>query len=98
VPGPRVGSEGVVQVPGPRMAGRLSPYRRVDLGATKEITVADDVLSRPVTLDLTLEVLNIFDMTNTVSYTWVPDGSNEWTRIPKRLTPRMLNARVRVQF
>ena len=98
VPGPRVGSEGVVQVPGPRMAGRLSPYRRVDLGATKEITVADDVFSRPVRLDLTLEVLNIFDMTNTVSYTWVPDGSNEWTRIPKRLTPRMLNARVRVQF
>ncbi len=98
VPGPRVGSEGVVQVPGPRMAGRLSPYRRVDLGATKEITVADDVFSRPVRLDLTLEVLNIFDMTNTVSYTWVPDGSNEWTRVPKRLTPRTLNARVRVQF
>jgi hypothetical protein len=98
VPGPRVGPEGVVQVPGPRMAGRLSPYRRVDLGATKEITVTDDLLSRPVRLDLTLEILNIFDMTNTVSYTWVPDGSNEWTRIPKRLTPRTLNARVRVQF
>lgn len=98
VPGPRDAQNGVVMVPGPRMAGRLSPYRRVDLGATKEITVADDLLSGPVRMDLTLEILNLFDMTNTVSYTWVPDGGNEWTRIPKRLTPRMLNARVRIQF
>lgn len=98
VPGPRQGPEGVVQIPGPRMAGRLSPYRRVDLGATKEIVVADEGLPHPIRLDLTLEVLNIFDMTNTVSYTWVPDGRNEWTRIPKRLTPRTLNVRVRVAF
>jgi len=98
VPGPSIGAEGVVQVPGPRMAGRLSPYRRVDLGATKEIVVAEEGLSTPIRLDLTLEILNIFDMTNTVSYTWVPDGGNEWTRIPKRLTPRTLNARVRIQF
>jgi hypothetical protein len=98
VPGPNDGPEGVVQVPGPRMAGRLSPYRRVDLGATKEITVSEDLFANPVQLDLTLEILNIFDMTNTVSYTWVPDSGNEWTRIPKRLTPRTLNARVRVRF
>lgn len=89
---------GVVMVPGPRNAGRLTAYRRVDLGATKEITVLDDGLSQPVKLNLTLEVLNIFDMTNTVAYSWVPDGQNTWTRVPKHLTPRTLNARVRLSF
>ncbi len=99
VRGPSDGPEGVVMVPGPRNQGRLSDYRRVDMGATKELTVVDNgVGSTPITLNLTLEVLNIFDMTNTVAYSWVPDGQNNWTRVPKRLTPRTLNARVRLNF
>ena len=98
VPAQTNSPEGVVMVPGPRNAGRLNPYRRVDMGATKSITVSDDLLANPVKLDLTLEVLNIFDMTNTIAYTWVPDSQNNWTRVPKRLTPRTLNARVRLTF
>jgi len=48
----------------------------------------------PVTLDLTLEVLNLFDMDNTVDYSWTKD----FTRVPERLTPRTLNVRARLTF
>jgi hypothetical protein len=96
-PGPKINEEVQTRVPGPRMRGRLPAYRRVDLGATKEIELAEEGISEPVTLDLTLEVLNLFDMDNTVAYTWTGTG-NDITRIPKRLTPRALNARLRLTF
>ena len=92
VPGPQAPDGTRIRVPGPRMSGRLPAYRRVDLGATKEIDVSSG--QQPVTLDLTLEVLNLFDMDNTVTYTWQGD----WSRVPKRLTPRTLNARARLTF
>ena len=94
VPGPQAADGTRIRVPGPRMSARLPAYRRVDVGATKEITVSDAPTGQPVTLDLTLEVLNLFDMDNTVTYTWQGD----WTRVPKRLTPRTLNARARLTF
>ena len=96
---PEQGTDDRVQqrVPGERMAQRLPAYRRVDVGATKEIELAEKGLSEPVTLDLTLEVLNLFDMDNTVAYSWAGAGANI-TRIPKRLTPRTLNARLRLTF
>jgi len=93
-PGPDVNGE-PTRVPGDRMSRRLTAYRRVDIGATKEITVVEEGIGRtPIQLDLTLEVLNMFDMDNTVAYSWQGD----WNRIPKRLTPRTLNARVRLTF
>lgn len=83
------------QVPGPRNAQRFNEYRRIDVGATKTVTVFERGTSdRPVELSLTAEVLNLFDMTNTVAYTW--DGS--FNRIPTRLTPRTINARMRLTF
>jgi hypothetical protein len=93
-PGPRINDQVQTRVPGPRMRGRLPAYRRVDVGATKEIELVGDGIGGPVTLDLTLEVLNLFDMDNTVAYTWTGD----FERIPKRLTPRTLNARLRLTF
>ena len=95
-PGPKVGtSENTrIRVPGPRMGGRLPAYRRVDVGATKVIELAENGIARPIDLELTLEVLNLFDMDNTVAYSW----TQEFTRVPKRLTPRTLNARARLTF
>ncbi len=93
-PGPTT-PEGVqLRVPGTRMDARLPAYRRVDLGATKQIEVVEEGIAEPVHLELTLEVLNLFDMDNTVAYSWEGD----WTRVPKRLTPRTLNARLRMTF
>ncbi len=83
------------QVPGPRNAFRFSEYRRFDVGATKTVTVFEHGSGRePVTLSLTAEILNLFDMTNTVAYTW--DGA--FNRIPTRLTPRTINVRMRLEF
>ncbi len=94
-PGPKKGGGEIrTRVPGSRMQGRLPAYRRVDVGATKEIELAEEGIGGPVRLDLTLEVLNLFDMDNTVAYTWTQD----FTRVPKRLTPRTLNARLRLTF
>jgi len=93
-PGPEV-TEGVqTRVPGDRMSGRLPAYRRVDVGATKRIEVAQDGIGGPVHLELTLEVLNMFDMDNTVDYSW----TRGFERVPKRLTPRTLNARLHLTF
>ncbi len=83
------------QVPGPRSQGRLPEYRRIDVGATKILPVFENGIGgEPVTLSLTAEILNIFDMVNTVAYTW--DG--QFNRIPTRLTPRTVNARLRLEF
>lgn len=86
------------QVAGPRHAGSFTGYRRVDMGATKEVILAENGLHRPLRLFLTAELLNVFDMTNTVAYAWVPGGDGTWQRIPTRLTPRTLNVRLRVEF
>ncbi|MES3631180.1 MAG: TonB-dependent receptor [Longimonas sp.] len=99
VPGPRDEATGrVLQIPGPRMSGRITAYRRVDLGATKRVTLFETGQRAPVHLDLTMELLNVFDMTNTVSFNWIPNADNEWTRVPNRLTPRTINARARISF
>nr|WP_279310278.1 TonB-dependent receptor [Salinibacter ruber] len=93
-PGPEV-AEGVqTRVPGDRMSERLPAYRRVDVGATKRIEVTENGIGEPVRLELTLEVLNMFDMDNTVDYSW----TRGFERVPKRLTPRTLNARLRLTF
>jgi len=92
-PGPEV--NGVqFRVPADRMGQRLPAYRRVDVGATKEIELFEEGISGPVDLDLTFEVLNLFDMENTVDFTFTQD----FTRVPKRLTPRTFNVRAHLTF
>ncbi len=97
VPGEQVGNI-VTQLPGPRLSARYPRYFRFDVGATKQLLVFERGLSRPVTLELTGELLNVFNMINTVSYSWVPDASGIWNRIPTRLTPRTVNVRLRLEF
>jgi hypothetical protein len=88
-----------LQVPGARNSERYPEYRRVDLGITKEaILVSNSPTGRPVQLELTGEVLNVFDMTNTIAYSYVADAQGIWQRIPTRLTPRTVNVRMRLQF
>jgi hypothetical protein len=82
------------RVPGERMAGRLPAYRRVDVGATKRIQVVENGIGGPVNLELTVELLNMFDMDNTVDFRW----TRNFERVPKRLTPRSLNARLHLTF
>ena len=93
-PGPESPSGAETRIAGDRMGGRLPAYRRVDVGATKRIEVVENGIGGPVNLELTLEVLNLFDMDNTVDYDW----TNNFQRVPTRLTPRTLNARLHLTF
>ncbi len=88
-----------LRVPGKRNSGRYPEYRRVDMGITKEAVLAQRApTGNPVRLELTGEILNVFDMTNTISYSYVEDATGIWQRIPTRLTPRTVNVRMRLNF
>jgi TonB dependent receptor-like, beta-barrel/CarboxypepD_reg-like domain/TonB-dependent Receptor Plug Domain len=95
VPGPQIGNL-LVQAPGDRFSARYPRYFRFDMGITKELAVTEG--DRPIGLNVTFELLNVFDMTNTVSYSWIPDASGIWSRVPTRLTPRTVNVRARLSF
>lgn len=95
VPGEQLGNL-VVQEPGDRFSARYTRFFRFDIGATKEISAEKN--GTPFAIELTAEILNLFDMINTVSYSWVPDASGIWQRIPTRLTPRTLNIRIGLKF
>ena len=87
---------------GPRNSLRLRPsYFRFDLGATKRLNVGTSPTGGPLELLATVEVLNMFDQTNTVAYSWVEQYQGDrrrFTAVPTRLTPRTLNVRVRMDF
>lgn len=96
VPGDRIGQI-LIQAPGDRHSARYPRYFRFDMGATFEMPLTSST-SRPIELQLTGEILNLFNMINTVSYYWVPASDGIWNRVPSRLTPRTINIRLRVEF
>ena len=97
VEGERIGQI-VTQVPGDRFSARYQRYFRFDMGVTKEVIVTEKGLNNPVRLELTGEILNMFNMVNTVAYSWIPRSDGIWTRIPTRLTPRTINVRMAIRF
>lgn len=97
VEGPRIGNI-VTQLPGQRFSERFLRYFRFDAGIAKEIVVFEGGGGPPVQMRLSAEILNVFNMVNTVAYSWVPDNDGIWNRIPTRLTPRTLNVRLNIEF
>jgi len=87
-----------VFVPGQRSDGRYPEYFRFDMGATKRVVVGRSFSRRPMHLRLTGEVLNVFNMKNTIRFTWVAAGNGFWDGVPTRLTPRTINVRLRLDF
>lgn len=83
---------------------RYPPYRRVDIGFSKlligEKTKFKD--KNPLRyIDnawISLEVFNLFQISNTVSYIWVKDINNRQYAVPNYLTPRQLNLKLIVEF
>lgn len=86
-----------IQVPGPRNLFRYDSYKRLDMGVTKTVELGQRG-AQPIRLEFTGEVLNVFDMTNTVAYSYSVDSAGIWRRIPTRLTPRTFNVRFRLVF
>ena len=83
---------------------RYPPYRRVDLGFSK-LLIGDKTKfgdKNPLRyIDhawLSLEVFNLFQIYNTVSYIWVKDINNREYAVPNYLTPRQLNIKLIVEI
>jgi hypothetical protein len=83
---------------------RMPPYRRVDIGFSKEI-IGEHTRFSPKnpfrffnTLWITAEVLNLLQVNNTVSYIWVTDIYGTQWAVPNYLTPRQLNVKLVARF
>ena len=77
-------------------------YKRVDIGFSKLIALGDDLNDRKkVSLEslwIGLEVLNIIDAQNRISYSYVTDVNNLTYAIPNFLTGRRVNLRFIARF
>ncbi len=83
---------------------KSSPYLRVDVGFSKQLIGQGTFFSEKNPLRyienawISLEVFNLLQHKNTVSYLWVRTIDNYQYPVPNRLTPRQLNVRLVVQF
>lgn len=83
---------------------RMPPYRRVDIGFSKQIKSEDSQL-RPgnfinyfKTIWISAEIFNLLQVNNTVSYIWVKDSQSRQYAVPNYLTSRQLNIKLQVTF
>ena len=83
---------------------RIPPYRRVDIGFSKQI-IGEDAKFKPKggfryikSLWVSAEVFNLFQISNTISYIWVNDINNREYAVPNYLTPRQINLKLIARF
>ncbi len=103
-----LGSNMPYNIPGSvryRNALVIEPYMRVDIGFSVLLLSAEKINRRshhPLKglqdVWASLEVFNLLDRNNTISYMLVKDFSNTVYTLPNRLTPRLLNLKVMVRF
>ena len=83
---------------------RMPPYRRVDIGFSKELIGGYSNFNRKNPLKyiesawISFEVFNLFQIHNTISYIWVKDKNGREYAVPNFLTPRLFNLRLAVNF
>lgn len=83
---------------------RLPPYRRIDIGLSKQIIGTEALQPKSgffkgfKSLWITAEILNLLQVDNTISYTWVRDFKNNQYGVPNFLTPRQINIKIGAQF
>lgn len=83
----------------------IDPYMRIDIGFSALLMDSDKSNRRshhPLrnfdNMWLTLEVFNLIDRDNTISYQLIRDYSNNTFAMPNRLTPRLLNLKLVARF
>jgi hypothetical protein len=76
---------------------RMPPYRRVDIGFSREFVNYNPgkILK---SAKISVEVFNLLDISNTISYFWVPDISNQLHAVPNYLTGRRFNIKISGKF
>ena len=84
---------------------RMPTYRRVDLGFSKIIIDEDKpngsripVVRNLRSLWFGLEVFNLLQVNNTISYTWITDVTGRKYAVPNYLTARLINLRLTAKF
>jgi hypothetical protein len=83
---------------------RMPDYRRVDIGFSYQF-IREDTEFGPknpfrIFKDMTinLEVFNLLQTYNTISYIWIKDINNREYAVPNYLTPRLLNLKLTARF
>lgn len=83
---------------------RMPPYRRVDIGFSYQLVKEDKKLPEKSIFKhlrsvwIGMEVFNLLQVNNTISYFWLTDVTGRQYAIPNYLTARQLNARMIVKF
>jgi hypothetical protein len=88
-----------------RNALTIDPYIRIDIGFSALLLDSEKSNRRSHSpfrnfenIWATLEVFNLIDRANTISYLLIKDFSNTTYAIPNRLTPRLLNLKLVARF
>ena len=82
----------------------IDPYIRVDIGfsalllSEKNKRRSHDPFRNFETIWASLEIFNLIDRDNTISYQLIKDFSNTIYSIPNRLTPRLVNLKIAARF
>ena len=81
----------------------LPPYYRVDWGNTIQLSRFDRVRQSKIgryfdDISLGLEIFNLFNYRNVVSFIWVADYSNTYHSVPNYLTARQINLKLSATF
>jgi hypothetical protein len=83
---------------------RIPPYRRVDIGFSAQLLSPDKKLpeQNPFrffnSVWFSLEVFNLLQIRNTISYLWIKDVTNNSFAVPNYLTARRINAKIVFKF
>ncbi|MBC8320503.1 MAG: TonB-dependent receptor [Bacteroidetes bacterium] len=83
---------------------RMPDYRRVDIGFSYQFInegttfASGNPLKQFKNMWVSLEVFNLLQIYNTVSYIWIKDISNTQYAVPNYLTPRLLNIKLIAEF
>jgi hypothetical protein len=82
---------------------RSSPYRRVDIGFSKTFVDPKTGETKGIfkafsDAYISLEVFNLIDISNTISYNWIKDVSGTQYAVPNYLTGRRINIKLHLAF
>ncbi len=83
---------------------RMPPYRRVDIGFSKLLKSEEHQLTKGnpfhnfKSIWLGLEIFNLLDINNTISYQWVTDVRDHQYAVPNYLSSRRLNLKLIAKF
>ena len=85
-------------------SGHYPAYRRVDIGFSKQLISEASSFSKGNPLRyvknmfVSVDVFNLLDIPNTISYTWVKYIDNRYYGVNNYLTPRYINVKLVMEF